>query len=244
MTYLTPNQLLDGYGKAISNGFRLLEASLELAPEFPEIALGLGEIGQEEIGKSLSFLAAFSLGRDQSWFWSAWKDHQTKAHRAFLYELISPVRLEIVGPDGPKSIGRPQREKIRHEKEFSFYVNYDSKSGRFVSPQKAVQLPETHNRVMTLLYLACTAWSVKAALDEADQEFRYKTFSEVAFRICSENLYQQDMPALFAEFERRSPQHKALSLSLGSRLVEAEDYLKSIIRRPAASSQPPLERTE
>jgi AbiV family abortive infection protein len=169
---LKPEQLLDGYEKAISNGFRLLQAAMDLTPEFPEIALGLAEIGQEEIGKSLSFLAAFSLGRDQSWFWSAWKDHQLKAHRAFLYELISPVRLEMVGPGDLKRVGLPQRDKIKYEKEFSFYVNYDPKSGRFLSPEKTVELSEAANRVMTLLYLACTAWSVKAALDEADQEFR------------------------------------------------------------------------
>jgi hypothetical protein len=65
--FLKPEQLIDGYEKAISNGFRLLQAAMSLTPEFPEIALGLAEIGQEEIGKSLSLLAAFSLGRDQSW---------------------------------------------------------------------------------------------------------------------------------------------------------------------------------
>jgi hypothetical protein len=78
----------------------------------------------------------------------------------------------MVGPGDLKRVGLPQRDKIKYEKEFSFYVNYDPKSGRFLSPEKTVELSEAANRVMTLLYLACTAWSVKAALDEADQEFR------------------------------------------------------------------------
>ncbi len=241
MTILTPDQLTDGYGKAISNAFRLLQAAMTLTAEFPEVALGLAEIGQEETGKSLSFLAAFSLPSDKSawnWFWSAWKNHQLKAHRAFLYELISPVRIEMHGPGGFRRSGLPTRDKIEHEKEFSFYVNFDSTSGRFLSPGKAVDQLETFNRVMSLLYLAVTAWSLKAALDDAEPAFRYRAFSEIALRICSEELYQQDMPAVFAEFERRSDKHEALLRSLRGRLVEGKDYLTSLVGKPAAPPEP------
>jgi AbiV family abortive infection protein len=181
MKSLTPDQLTDGYGKTISNAFRLLQAAMTLTAEFPEAALGLAEIGQEETGKSLSFLAAFSFASDKAiwrWFWSAWKNHQLKAHRAFLYELISPVHIEMHGSGVLRRAGLPIRGKIQYEKEVSFYVNFDPKSGRFVSPEKAVDRLEVFNRVFALLYLAVTAWSVKAALDEAEPTFRYRAFSE------------------------------------------------------------------
>lgn len=235
MTSLTPDQLTDGYGKTISTAFRLLQAAMTVTAEFPEVALGLAEIGQEETGKSLSFLAAFSPASDKSiwrWFWSAWKNHQLKAHRAFLYELISPVRIELGGPGGLRKAGLPIRGKIQHEKEVSFYVNFDPKSGRFVSPETAVDRLEVFNRVFTLLYLAVTAWSVKAALDEEEPAFRYRAFSEIALRICSDKLYQQDMPAVFAEFEQRSIKHEALMRTLRDRLAEGEEYLAKLVSRP------------
>jgi AbiV family abortive infection protein len=229
---LTQQQLMDGYGKAVSNGLRLLEASIDLTGEFPDVALGLAEIGQEEIGKSLSILAAFSLARNQwSWFWSAWKDHQLKAHRAFLYELISPLRLEIRTADGIRSLGPPLRQKITHEKEFSFYVNFDPQLGQFVSPANAVAAIETHNRAATLLYLAVIAWHVRAALDEENLSFRHKAFSEIAFRICSERIDQQDMPEIFAEFESRSESHKQLMTAIRTRLAEGKDFLTSSLKR-------------
>jgi AbiV family abortive infection protein len=223
---------MDGYGKAVSNGLRLLEASIDLTAEFPDVALGLAEVGQEEIGKSLSVLAAFSLPRDQwSWFWSAWKNHQLKAHRAFLYELISPIRLQIRTADGVKGLGPPLRQKITHEKEFSFYVNFDPKSGRFVSPADAIAAEETHNRLATLLYLAVSAWHVKGALDEENPPFRYKAFSEIALRICSERIYQQNMPEIFAEFESRSASHERLMRAVRARLEEGKDFLANSLKR-------------
>jgi AbiV family abortive infection protein len=229
---LTQSQLMDGYGKAISNGLRLFEASVDLTAEFPDVALGLAEVGQEEIGKSLSLLAAFSLAPGQwKWSWSAWKNHQLKAHRAFLYELISPVRLEARTADGVRSLGPPLRRKITHEKEFSFYVNFDPQSGEFVSPAKAIAAIETHNRAATLLYLTVTAWHVKAALDDEDPLFRYEAFSEIAFRICSERIYQQDMPEIFSEFESRSPKHQRLIESVRAKLEEGEDFLTSSLKR-------------
>jgi AbiV family abortive infection protein len=240
ITSLTPHQLSDGYGKAISNALRLLQAAMSLTTEFPEVALGLAEIGQEEIGKSLSLLAAFSLASNASaWrsFWSAWNNHELKAHRAFLYELISPLRIEIHEPRGLRKDGLATRERIKYEKEVSFYVNFEPKSGLFLSPEQAVDRLEVFNRVFTLLYLAVAAWSVKRALDEDDATFRYRAFSEIALRICSEDLYQQDMPALFTDFERRSTKHEALLRSLRARLAEGKEYLTKLIpSRPPSPS--------
>jgi hypothetical protein len=44
---------------------------------YSEVALGIAELGQEEVGKTVSFLAAFSLQNDPGaweWFWAAWKN--------------------------------------------------------------------------------------------------------------------------------------------------------------------------
>ncbi len=228
-TTLTINQLSDGYSKTISTAFRLLEGSMDLAKDYPEIALGLAEIGQEELGKSLSLLAAFHLPQkpeDWKWLWSGWTNHQLKCHRAFLYELIHPRRIELHNSDGMLTAGGPLREKIQHEKESSFYVNFDS--GRFISPQDSIKLLETANRVFTLLNLAVTAFYLENALRAKDESFRLQAFAEIAFRICSEELYQQDVPAILAEFESRSTQHASLVTDLREQLAAGDQYLKSI----------------
>jgi hypothetical protein len=54
-------QLLTGHEKALANALRLLGAGSSILHEYPEIAIGLFQIGQEEIGKSFSLLAAFRV---------------------------------------------------------------------------------------------------------------------------------------------------------------------------------------
>jgi AbiV family abortive infection protein len=233
-TVLTIEQLSEGYEKAISTAFRLLQASMELTQGFPEIALGLAEIGQEELGKSLSFLAAFHLSQepeDWRWFWSGWTDHQLKAHRAFLYELIHPRRIEIHGSGGKvRAAGLPSRAKIQHEKESAFYVNFDAGSGRFIAPQDAVAFLENQNRVITLLYLAVTALHIENALRSENEAFRLHAFAEVAFRICSEELYQQDIPAILVEFGGRSSHHASLITALREQLAVSDQYMATIFK--------------
>lgn len=231
---LTKEQLRDGFLKTTNNANRLLSASLSLVSETPELSLGLAEVGQEELGKSLSLLASFALPTARfgwDWLWRGWKDHRLKGHRAFLYELVSPVRVEMHGKNGLQMSGIPSRDQIQHEKEFSFYVNFQPKSGQFVSPQTEVELREAANRVMTLFYLSVTASATEKALEEADSDFRYDAFSEIAIRICSENLYQQNMPAIYAEFESRSPKHRVLMEALAKYLNAGKDDLLTIFSR-------------
>lgn len=236
---LTSDQLSDGYAKAIETSLRLLSAALTLAGKFPEIALGLAEIGQEELGKSLSLLAAFqlpSVPHAWAWFWCTWSDHQLKGHRAFLYELLNPTRLEMEGPGGTRIAGPPSRASIKHEKEAAFYVNFDSISGHFRSPQEAVVGTETYNRVLTLLYLAVTASHIEKALRAEEELFRLHAFSEIAFRICSESLYQQDMPAILLEFEQRSDSHKSLVRTLRNHLSVGDEYLKALVAKKTSAT--------
>jgi len=134
-TSLTKEQLRDGFRKTIGNAHRLLSASLSLVSETPELSLGLAEVGQEELGKSLSLLASFSLPTAKfgwEWLWRGWKNHRLKGYRAFLYEFVSPVRIEMHGKEGLLMSGIPSRDQIQHEKEFSFYVNFQPDSGTFV----------------------------------------------------------------------------------------------------------------
>jgi AbiV family abortive infection protein len=239
MQALTYEQLVDGHEKSIVTGYWLLMAAMSLIAYFPEASLGIAELGQEEIGKSLSFLAVFNFtGNKHSWkwFWSAWKDHQLKAHRAYLYELVYPFRIDTLNRDGTKRPIPSIRPKIMQEKEYSFYVNYDASSGRFQSPESAVDITETANRVYTLFYLATTARSVRLALDDQDKPFGYLAFSEIALRICSENLFQEDMPSVFQEFERRSETHGKLISSLRTRLEDGRKSVETLLSQNGKGS--------
>lgn len=158
MSIIARPELRHGYQKAVENAFALLQAAMSLTESYPSVALGLAEIGQEELGKSLTCLAAIALPQDSQsfrWFWKAWKDHRLKAYRAHLYELISPTRLEVVGPDGSNHLGISERAHIPLEKEVSFYVNYDPKGG-FLSPR-------TQFWAMSLItgYLHCSIWPLR-----------------------------------------------------------------------------------
>lgn len=231
-------QLRDGYHKAIDQAFALLQASLELYSQWPAIALGLAQLGQEELGKSLSLLAAHRLGRDETawkWFWESWTNHKTKAHRAFLYELVNPTRIEICGQDGTRLAGVSLRESIQHEKEFAFYVNFDPAEGRFTAPGDAVSAEEAFHRITTLLYLGVTADRVRRTLDTLAGEAAFEIFSEMAFRICSEDLYQHDMPDIFREFATRSPEHGRLIHQLEAHLIAGREWLQQLIESKASS---------
>lgn len=73
-----------------------------------------------------------------------------------------------------------------------------------------------------------TADGVRRALVHADSSFRFAAFSEIAFRICSEELYQQDMSAVISEFRGRSADHESLVCDLETALTGKADFLRSI----------------
>ncbi len=224
-------QLREGYVQTIENAIRFFGASTDLIQAFPDKALALGQLGQEEVGRSLTLLAAFSLpleARAWEWFWKGWNDHQLKAHRAYLYEIISPLRLEIEARDGRRFAGEPLRPKISQEKEFGLYVDFDHACGRFLSPSQQVSKFEAVARTTTLAYLCATADAVRRTLLADDDSFRLPAFAELAFRICSEDIYQQDMPRLIDEFRKRTPRHEALVEDLGTALAGNGDFFDGI----------------
>jgi len=222
---MTFEQLYDGYSKSLNNAERLLSAGLKLFEEYSEIALGLFELGQEELGKSFTFLAAFIFSDTpavEDFLFKDWKNHRAKVHRAFLYELISPLRVVIKDGKGNVLSGGSVREKLHYEKEASFYVNYDGKQKRFISPQEDVQSLEVGNRVGTLICLLNTALCVKKALDDGeDKKTNYKLFSDLTQRLLCLEIYQQDMPAVFESFAKQSPQHARIVDNLAKMLPKS-----------------------
>ncbi len=210
MIIIPAEKLVEGYEYAVENGSRLFNAALLLLDKYPDKALALAQLGQEEIGKSLTILAAFHLPEIPTawtWFWKGWKSHTLKAHRAYLYEIIYPLRIEMKAPDGTKYAGHPLRTPISKEKESGLYVNFDVASSCFVNPISDVSNFDALARISTLLYLSTTADAVRRVLLHTDIPFRTKEFGAVAFKICSEEVYQQDMPQILEQFGASSVRH-------------------------------------
>jgi len=223
--------LLNGYTLTIDNAFKFFEVAGELLKDYPDKALALAQIGQEEIVKSLTILAAFSFGKrkeEWNWFWGNWNNHQLKGHRAYLYEIISPKRIEVITADGTLFSGFPLRPKLSQEKECGFYVDYDSTRQIFVSPSTEVTLTEAASRLMTLTYLLTTAERIHSVLVNKKLDFRLPAFGEIAFLICSQVVYQQDMPGILALFRTRSDQYEALAVELEIALASHLDFMADI----------------
>lgn len=231
---IPPHRLLEGYFLAIENAMRSFGAAIDLLGTFPDKALALAQIGQEEVGKSLTLLAAFALPQTPNawvWFWKGWRDHNLKAHRAYLYELLNPLRLELSSADGKHYAGEPLHGSLPREKELGLYVDFSEETGSFVAPQFAIQRFEAIARTSTLAYLAATADATRRALTFVDPPFRLPAFAEIALRVCSENLYQQDMPGILLQFGSRSSKHKALLEDLQTAYTGTIDFF-SKLRQP------------
>lgn len=120
--------------------------------------------------------------------------------------------------------------KIQHEKEAGLYVDFDLKSMEFKSPLHTVSNYEALARTSTLCYLSITADAVQRTLFFKDTNFRLTAFGEVAFRICSEDIYQQDMPNILEEFHSRSIQHAELISDLNIALDANNNFYNESIK--------------
>jgi len=238
---IAKNELATGYAFAVDNAISLLVSSTEIQSSHPATALALAQIGQEEIGKSLMILAAFGLTSSPdswSWFWEGWKNHVRKAHRAYLYEIIHPLRIEMRAPDGTKYSGLPLYQPISKEKEIGLYVDFDLSTGRFIAPSSIVTSFEAAARISTLMYLSATADAVRRALLNDDTPFRLQEFGTIALRLCTENVYQQDMPLLIEEFSAKSTRHAAIITDLNVALSSVKALFKYEKGNPVASVTP------
>ena len=231
---LTFEQLYEGHDKTVRNAERLFGAGTTILKQYPDIALGLYELGQEEIGKSFSFLAAFGYGpSDPQWqdFWQTWRDHRTKAYRAFFYEWFSPTRLTV----SEELDGFPRKSSIEREKEASFYIDYLRDTGRFVSPGEQTDALETANRSAILISHVVTASYIKTALDEGDKQWNYQTFSALPALILTTGPRQEAMPAILDRFAARSDRHRLLVDNLRSSLQHGAAWLRDLPASNAAS---------
>lgn len=233
-----PSQLRRGYEISIDNAIRLSGAAARLLQEYPDKALALAQLGQEEVGKSLSLLAAGALPPDPqawAWLWTGWRDHQLKAHRAYLYEIIHPLRLEFSHPDhGERYDGGPLLERLSDEKEVGFYVDYDANLGAFVSPEEMVDETAAVARISTVTYLAATADAVRRGLMHTDHIYRFDTFADVALTICTREIYQQDWPAMRAAFGAKSTRHGAILHDIDTALKGTAAFFKQATSRGKA----------
>jgi hypothetical protein len=109
-----------------------------------------------------------------------------------------------------------------------------------VSPSQEVSPFEASARTVTLAYLGLTADAVRRAVLAEDETFRLGSFSELAYRICTEDLYQQDMPQLILEFRKRTPRHEALIADLETALAAnaklLDEFKNRVSEQPDASA--------
>lgn len=230
---IAQEQLKVGFSFAVENAHELLFSAMLLQEQYPAKALALAQIGQEEVGKSLTILAAFGLPNQPekwSWFWDGWRDHNLKAHRAYLYELVTPFRLGTSSPDGQVHDGEPRRSPISKEKEVGFYVDCDKGSKKFTSPLESVSVLDCVVRISTLLSLVSIAYAVNQTLTREKPDFRFLEFGKLALRLCSEEIYQQDMPKLFRHLSVVSEDHKKMILDLNSELQARENMIQQMVK--------------
>ncbi len=231
---LTFNELHQAYEKCICTGMRLFGGGVTLQYEYPEIAIGIFEIGQEEIGKSFSVLAAFKYGKSKlHWaeFWKSWRDHNKKVARSFFYEWISPKRL-LVGKNIEQSLdGKSRKGNVPKEKESAFYIHYDKDNNIFKSPEEMIDLEEVFNRASSMMSHLVTALSIKLTLDEGDKEWNYNMFCEIPHRIMSTYTRQEDMIAILNEFSSRSNKHDILINRLKEQLVEQHRWIGNMVEK-------------
>ena len=163
-----------------------------------------------------------------------------KAHRAYLYEIISPVRIEMAHPEGGEHYdGGPLLDRLPVEKEVAFYVDFDRHLDGFVSPSEIVDEFTATARLSTLFYLTATADAVRRALTIDDEAFRFRAFSGVAFRFCSTATFQQDWPGIRDAFRAVSPSHAAIVRDIETATAATSDFLKNAVGRREGETRSP-----
>lgn len=240
--FLDLEQIIDAHGKTIDTAMRLSEAAMKINKDYPEVALSLFQIAQEEIGKSFQLLAACGYERDPKlWtdFWCVWRSHERKTAASFFYEWLCPTRGVVRPFEGEPLDGFTKRERFTAEKEAGLYVDFDEKTGRFVAPQKGVGEEEAANRGISVTSHIITASFLKRALDEGDKLWNYRTFSEIPRRVLTHLIWQEQVPSLFAELASRTERHNELVRHIQIALNKTEPTLKNIFRTAKAKKEKP-----
>lgn len=190
---ISKTEIEDLFLASIENANSLLDIAIKnLESSNSHISLGLSEIALEEIGKSYTCLAYYSVSEvvdDWSTFWNEWRSHVVKAHRAFLYEFFCLVRMEIENSD--KYIPS-KRSLIPHEKEASFYVDFDETTRKAIIPSIEVEKEEIFNRVASVIGPLNAAMLVREKFKNKPEDYK-RAFSEYAWFTLTHDIYQQDV---------------------------------------------------
>ncbi len=193
---------------SIENAVSLYEVAVNnLSTSQKHISLGLAEIALEELGKSFTCLSIYSIdSQDYDWkdFWKVWKSHKIKSNRAFFFEFFCLLRLEV--PEFDSSNFPSKREILPHEKEVSFYVDFDEQSRTTLLPFKEIEYIEIANRVCSVAGPLSAALNIIEKFKDANIEYK-KAFSDYARYILDHNVYQQDVFNILELLKNENPEY-------------------------------------
>lgn len=65
-------------------------------------------------------------------------------------------------------------------------------------------------------------------------ECMVRSQEEIALRVCTEDLYQHDMPGILEEFRLRSNRHAALIEDMAYEIGKEKDFWEEMISRPGS----------
>lgn len=197
---LKKEELLELFNSAVDNSFYLYECSQKILFELDKNkypSLGLAELSLEELGKSFTCLAYYSNVQNlYNWkeFWSEWKNHDLKAHRAFFYEFFSLFRIELEYENEKDTLDFPSvRRKFSKEKEASFYVDIDKGNRKIHKPEKEISDEECIRRVTSLIGLFNAAFHIRDWFEKNKNEDFRNAISDYAFKTITTEMYQQDV---------------------------------------------------
>jgi len=192
MTILKLSEIEDLFGQLIKNAIALSDASTALLKsEQKQVSLGLSELALEELGKSFTCLAFYSVeSSPEKWkmFWVDWKAHEVKAQRAFLYEFFSTQRYELVQPP---DYYPSKRKIIPIEKEVSFYIDFDIRSRKVIIPSENIDTQEIVYRASSVLGPLATAATIHDLFHGKEREYK-NAFSDYARYVMENKIYQQN----------------------------------------------------
>jgi AbiV family abortive infection protein len=207
MIHLKPEELENLFIELIENATQLLKTSVSVSgTDEKHIALALAELALEEIGKSFTCLAYYAVAdsvTDWTAFWKDWKDHKVKAHRAFLYEFISTVRVEL--KDKPDYFPS-KRVTIPLEKEVSFYVDFDKTKREIIIPKAVIDNTEIFSRITSLFGVLNAAMLIRDLLKTKKEDYK-KAVSEYAFMVMTTGITQKEAEEFLMNSEDGTKEH-------------------------------------
>jgi AbiV family abortive infection protein len=233
---LTAEQILLGYRLCLQNAGDLQNAALPAARAAHGPALALAQIAQEEVGKSMLLMCAYTFTEKEDWreFWKRWTSHDAKANAAAWYEWIDALRMTVSDQDGRVFDGLGFRARYSDEKEAGLYVDFDDTVGGFVPPSANVSPVEAMGRIMTAGSLLLTAGTVHDAIFKADADYRMQVMSTHVRKLWDGFVTQEEMADHLAELG----EHSEANQEFIQALVEGFAANRIVIPRHPGSDGP------